>query len=132
MKAKKSLEPAVTEVEFQATEDFKNMVREQVAIKQGLMPSKPKPKPDPIEEINDYVNNKWFQQLVPLRTCCFRCRVDSPTVYAPQPGILAFGSPVGRHDRDITDHVVREFEIIGWRFQKRRSYCPNCKGLGGV
>jgi hypothetical protein len=129
---KKSLEPVVTEVEFQATEEFRNMVRQQVAIKQGLVPPKPKPPPDPIEEINDYVNERWFQQLVPLRTCCFRCRTDSPAVYVPQPGVVAFGAPIGRNDRDITNVVVVAFEEIGWRFQKRRSYCPNCKGLGGV
>jgi hypothetical protein len=129
---KKSTEPAVTEVEFQATEDFQNMVREQFAIKQGLVPPAPKPPPDPIEEINHYVNEKWFQQLVAVRTCCFRCNIDSPTVFAPQPGVLAFGIPTGRNARDITDYVVREFENIGWRFQKRRSYCPNCKGLGST
>ena len=130
--AKKSNEPAVTEAEFYGTEEFKNMVREQVAIKNALAAPKPKAPPDPIEEIAAYVNDKWFQQLVAVRTCCFRCHIDSPTVYAPQPGVLAFGTPTSRMDRDITDAVVREFEKIGWRFQKRRSYCPNCKGLGST
>jgi hypothetical protein len=130
--AKKSTEPAVTEAEFYGTEEFKNMVRQQFAVKQALVTPKPNPPPDPIEEIAAYVRDKWFQQMVAIRTCCFRCHIESPIVYGPQPGVLAFGAPVGRNDRDISDCVVHEFEKIGWRFQKRRSYCPNCKGLGST
>ena len=91
----------------------------------------PAPAADPLEDAEVYVNESWFQQMVPLRTRCFRCRQDSPIVYAPN-GTLAFGRPVGRHDRDITDAVIAAFGSIGWRFQKRKSYCPSCRGLGSV
>lgn len=86
---------------------------------------------DPVEDLTTYVNDKWLQQLVPLRTQCFRCRKDSPVVHVPY-GRIAFGGPVGRHDRDVTDAVIEAFAAIGWRFQKRKSYCDSCKGLGSV
>jgi hypothetical protein len=99
----------------------------------AFWPDKKSPDKDPIEEVNHYVAEKWFQQLVPLRTQCFRCRADSPMVFVPN-GTLAFGDDrmLRRGDRDITPTVVAAFEKIGWRFQRRRSFCPTCKGLGSV
>ncbi len=78
--------------------------------------------------------NKWFQQLVPLRTCCFRCLVDSPMVFVPHGTCLFGGDPkkLRRGDRDITEEVVTAFEKTGWKMQNGKSYCPTCKGLGSV
>jgi hypothetical protein len=87
---------------------------------------------DPIEEYNEYFG-KWFQQLAPFRTNCFRCGVDSPIVHN-RVGTLAFGDTkqIRRGDTDITNDVITAFERIGWKFQKRRSYCPTCKKLGSI
>ncbi len=86
---------------------------------------------DPVEEIADYISRRWFQQLAPIRTCCWRCRTDSPVVHVPM-GTLAFGQRVGRLERDITPDVQQAFDKIGWKFQHKRSYCPQCKGLGST
>ena len=99
----------------------------------GQEPEKPAPPvKDPIEEYNEYFG-KGFQQLVPIRTNCFRCSTDSPVVYT-RLGTLAFGDTkmIRRGEVDITNDVTMAFEKIGWRFQKRRSYCPTCKNLGSI
>lgn len=93
--------------------------------------TKPPAEKDPVEDLADYLSNRWFQQLAPIRTCCYRCRIDSPVVHAPM-GTLAFGQHVGRNERDITPAVAAAFEKIGWKFQHKKSYCPQCKGLGST
>jgi hypothetical protein len=98
---------------------------------------KPETEASPIEEAVAYVHNHWVQYLVPICTRCYRCHKDSPIVHV-QPGAMAFGNPrmlrggSGRKERDITRDVVMAFAKIGWKFQLRRSYCPECKGLGSV
>lgn len=86
---------------------------------------------DPVEELADYIANRWFQILGPIRTCCYRCRAESPVVHAPS-GTLAFGQHIGRNEKDITRDVMLAFEKIGWKFQHKKSYCPQCKGLGSA
>jgi hypothetical protein len=102
---------------------------------------KPETEASPVEEAVSYVHNFWFQQLVPVRSRCYRCHKDSPVVHVPH-GALAFGNPRmlrtggSRRERDVIRDVTREtvfaFASIGWKFQLRRSYCPDCKGLGSV
>jgi hypothetical protein len=97
-------------------------------------PQEPAPAPvkSPEEEYAAYFA-KWFQQLAPFRTNCFRCGVDSPIVHN-RVGTLAWGDTkqIRRGDTDITNDVITAFERIGWKFQKRRSYCPTCKKLGSI
>ena len=87
-----------------------------------------------LEDQNDYETNKWFQQMTPVRTCCFRCRVDSPAIHVAMPGTgkpaLAMGEKLHRGEVDISGQVIEAFGALGWRFEKRRAYCPTCKGLG--
>jgi hypothetical protein len=103
---------------------------------------KPPPEIDPVEEAAAYVNHKWFQQLAPIKTECYRCHAESPIVNVHQ-GVLAFGNPLVRGlnhrnrnknniENDITKEVIEAFAKVGWKFQLRRSYCPKCKGLGTV
>ncbi len=92
--------------------------------------------PVPAGQLDDLAKyaDKWFQQLVPVRTNCFRCRVDSPMVFVPH-GTCLFGDDpkkLRRGDRDITEDVTIAFEKIGWKMQRHKSYCRNCKGLGSV
>lgn len=86
---------------------------------------------DPVEELADYIGNRWFQQLAAIRTCCYRCRAESPVVHAKM-GTLAFGQRTGRNEIDITKDVMLAFDKIGWKFQHKKSYCPQCKGLGSA
>jgi hypothetical protein len=103
------------------------------ATTRPAFPPKPQKPTSPIEDAVNYVANKWFQQLIPVRTCCYRCGITSPTVLIPH-GTLAFGDTkiVRRHDRDITDDVISAFAAIRWKFQKHRAYCPECRDLGSV
>ena len=86
---------------------------------------------DPVEEAGEYVSRHWLQQLTAVRTQCYRCAANSPIVHVPL-GTIAFGNPLRRNEVDITEEVVIAFATIGWRFQKRKSYCPTCKGLGQI
>lgn len=93
---------------------------------------------DPIEEAASYVNHKWFQTLVPVKTECYCCHATSPVIHVHY-GAVAFGNPrmlrKGKgsfKERDITDEVKIEFANHGWKFQLRRSYCPKCKNLGSA
>jgi hypothetical protein len=91
----------------------------------------------PVEEAVAYVSHLWVQVLTPIRTRCYRCHRDSPIVHVPE-GAMAFGNPRllrrgnGQKHRDITRDSIEAFGKIGWKFQLRRSYCPDCKGLGSV
>lgn len=88
---------------------------------------------DPLAYAYHYAKELWFEQMCPARTQCFRCGVKSQLVYVPA-GSIAFGdrSLLRRGDRDIAKDVVMAFAEIGWQFQKHKSYCPQCKGLGGI
>lgn len=89
-------------------------------------------KNDPVQQVIDYVNRFWIQELAPIRTRCYRCRQDSPVVHIP-PGALTFGTRRLRpREVDVTKQAVEEFAKVGWKLQLRRSYCPNCKNLGSV
>jgi hypothetical protein len=50
------------------------------------------------------------------------------------PRLLRKGQPNQHRQnyRDITRDAIEAFGKIGWKFQLRRSYCENCKGLGSV
>lgn len=93
---------------------------------------------DPVEEAASYVNRKWFQQMLPVRTTCYRCQQTSPIIFVPYSGVLCFGNPrlireaKKRNKDDITRTVQDAFADVGWKFQLRRSYCPDCKGLGSA
>jgi hypothetical protein len=102
------------------------------------------PETGPIEEAVAYVNHRWFQQLIPIQTECYRCHATSPIVHINH-GTLAFGNPrllrkashptrsSGTYkDRDITNETKKAFADVGWKFQLRRSYCPRCKDLGSA
>lgn len=99
---------------------------------------RPGPEADPVEEAAAYVNHQWFQQLLPVKTTCYRCQAVSPVVYVPYSGVLCFGHPTllkeakKRGKDDITRQTQDAFANVGWKFQLRRSYCPDCKGLGVV
>lgn len=100
---------------------------------------KPETEASPIEEAVSYVHHQWVQVLTPIRTRCYRCHKDSPIVHVPE-GAMAFGNPrllrKGSNSRsnyrDITRDTIEAFGRIGWKFQLRRSYCNDCKGLGSV
>jgi hypothetical protein len=98
---------------------------------------KPGPSIDPIEEATSYVHHLWVQVMTPICTRCYRCHKDSPIVHVPY-GVMAFSDPKllrignGRKERDITRDTIMAFAAVGWKFQLRRSYCPDCKGLGSV
>ncbi|HKD44701.1 MAG TPA: hypothetical protein VKD24_03520 [Candidatus Angelobacter sp.] len=90
---------------------------------------------DELADINDYKDNRWIQQIVPMRTRCFRCRCDSDVVHVPF-GAICMGDPAAiavakrRKEKDVTNDVIEEFAKIGWRIEPWRSYCPTCKALG--
>jgi hypothetical protein len=92
---------------------------------------------DPVAQAARYVREKWVQQVVAIRTCCYRCGVNSDIVHVPI-GTMAFGDATlirrmtSRNERDITANTVLAFGAIGWKFQLRKSYCPACKGLGSA
>ena len=89
---------------------------------------------DPEVELRKYVDECWVQQLFPIRTQCFRCRKDSPIVFVPL-GVVLFGIPPRRDQRgqpDVTKATVAAFAKEGWKFQLRKSYCPECKNLGAI
>jgi hypothetical protein len=100
----------------------------------------PKPDTDPVVEAKSYVLYEWFQPLMAVRTCCYRCHAQSPIIYVPYGGAVAFGDPRmlrhpaggGRKKLDITKDAVLGFARLGWKFQLRAAYCPQCKGLGSV
>lgn len=118
------LERAIEEME----ERKKKFLELRNNLKNGKAPPE-LPTYPPLDKAGYYA--KWFQQLVPIRTNCFRCGIDSPIVHTTY-GPLAFGGPIRRGERDVTEDVVQAFEKIGWRFQKNRSYCGTCKKLGSV
>jgi hypothetical protein len=81
----------------------------------------------------EYEDWHWFQQLVSVRTTCFRCRVVSPPINVPAVSgraVLAMGGRVVGKEVDISGDVIDGFAALGWRFELRRAYCPVCKGLG--
>ena len=83
-------------------------------------------------EDDEYLKN-WALRMMPVRTLCYRCRRDSPIVFIVEPGDapeICFGGHPTRGRTDITGPLVEEFSKLGWSFQKRRSYCPTCKGQG--
>lgn len=98
---------------------------------------RPETEPGPVEEAAAYVLHKWVQVLTPICTSCYRCHKDSPIVHVPE-GAMAFGNPRllrkanGGKYRDITNDTIMAFAKVGWKFQLRRSYCPDCKGLGSA
>jgi hypothetical protein len=102
---------------------------------------KPETEASPVEEAVAYVSHQWVQVLTPIRTRCYHCHQDSPIVHVPE-GAMAFGNPRllrkgnGQNPnakyRDITRDAIAAFGDIGWQFQLRRSYCPQCKRLGSV
>jgi hypothetical protein len=91
----------------------------------------------PVEEAVAYVSHQWVQVLTPICSRCYRCHRDSPIVHVPE-GAMAFGNQRllrkgnGQKYRDITRDTIEAFAKIGWKFQLRRSYCPDCKNLGSV
>jgi hypothetical protein len=112
----------------------------QTALKEMERPrheTVPREDRDPKAEFKKYVEEKWVQQLQPLRTKCYRCGKDSPIVHIPIGGI-PFGNPgllkkMRREgDPDMTEAAIEAFAAEGWRFQLRKSYCPMCKGLGAI
>ncbi|HEY2105071.1 MAG TPA: hypothetical protein VGH29_04770 [Candidatus Binataceae bacterium] len=100
---------------------------------------KPQTEATPVEEPIGYVHYLWFQQLVPVRSTCYRCHCLSPVVFCPR-GALAFGNPrmlrrtvdTPHKERDITREAITAFADVGWKLQLRRAYCPDCKNLGSV
>jgi hypothetical protein len=82
--------------------------------------------------MDTYKDEKWFQQLVPVRTQCLRCGLDSPIVHTAIGDLMFDSDPRNKreHMLDITDDAISAFAEIGWRFDKYKSYCPTCKGLG--
>jgi hypothetical protein len=86
---------------------------------------------DPEVELREYVDEMWVQQLMPIRTCCFRCRNPSPIVHIPI-GAMMFGAHAKRGQIDVTKQAIEAFAKAGWKFQLRKSYCPDCKNLGSV
>ncbi|HWS65696.1 MAG TPA: hypothetical protein VN325_23300 [Steroidobacteraceae bacterium] len=112
-----------------------------MSVYEGAVKFKPPAEIDPVEEAASYVNHHWFQQLVAVKSECYRCHAQSPIVHLPYAGVLAFGNPQmlrrghgGAHTkpRDITDEAKKAFAAVGWKFQLRRSYCPKCKDLGST
>lgn len=87
---------------------------------------------DPVAELKEYVEKFWVQQLVPIKTRCWRCRKDSPIVYVPQGAMLFGTTPKYRGQVDVTRETIAEFAKVGWKFQLRKSYCPDCKNLGAI
>lgn len=88
---------------------------------------------DPIEEVKQYVNYRWLQKMVPVRTACYHCKKDSPVIYVHQ-GVATFNHPERKRRgyRDITEELRYGFADLGWKIQLNRSFCPDCKGLGSV
>ena len=93
---------------------------------------------DPEGEMRVYINHRWVQGLTPIRTECILCHKQSPVIHIYLNGAsIAFGDASllrrgGYKYRDISRDVSLAFAEHGWKFQKKRSYCPECKGLNSV
>jgi len=115
-------------------DDLRVDIRAQLPIdfKQGT-------EPDPVEEAKEYRDKQWFVQHVAASTTCYHCKKLSPIIHVRwEPfGKIAFGDPrMLRHGNvrytDMTRDVQMAFAEHGWKFQKHRSFCPTCKGMGSV
>ena len=87
-----------------------------------------------LEQERLYDNEYWLQQLMTVRTRCFRCDTDSPTIFIAIPQkkapVMEFGRRVRSDEQDVSLDAQDKFSKMGWVFNDHRSYCPTCKGLG--